>query len=103
MIHTKVIRAPNSKSEKLQVPLRLLGYDPVFDYSDDQLGIKDGYGGAIMVEGTSYRPYMFPDLIDATKRFRKIVAPFIDLNQYRTLQIERKKFSLRANLAPYLS
>ena len=103
MIHTKVIRAPNSKSEKLQVPLRLLGYDPVFDCSDDQLGIKDGYGGAIMVEGTFYCPHMYPDLVDATKQYRKILAPFIDLDRYRTLRIERKKFSLRAKLAPYLS
>ncbi len=53
-----------------------------------------------MVDGTFYCPYMYPDLVGATKQYREIVAPFIDLDQYRTLQIERKKFSLRAKQAP---
>lgn len=91
---------PNSKSEKLRVPLRLLGYDPVFDYRDDQLDIQGGYGGAIMVEGTFYCLHMYGPLIDATKRYRNIVAPFIDLDQFRRLHVERKKFSLRAKQAP---
>lgn len=50
-----------------QLPVRALGYKPVYDYRVDQLGKQAGTEGAIMVEGTWYCPSMPQDLIDATE------------------------------------
>ncbi|MHB8319124.1 MAG: hypothetical protein ACYDEP_07855 [Acidimicrobiales bacterium] len=61
---------PNSKPEDLQLPLRSLGYDLVFDYREDQLGVRESYGGAIQVEGAWYCPQMPQVLIDATIDYR---------------------------------
>lgn len=49
-----------------QLPVRALGYKPVHDYRIDQLGVQDGTQGAILVEGTWYRPSMPQPLINAT-------------------------------------
>ena len=38
------------------LPARALGYQPVMDYRDDQLGIQANTGGAILVEETWYCP-----------------------------------------------
>ena len=61
---------PNSKPEKLQYPLRALGYGLCCDYREDQLGIQGHYGGAILVEGHWYCPSMPDALINATKLLR---------------------------------
>ncbi len=53
-----------------------------------------------MVEGTFYCPYMYPDLIKATVSYRETPKSTDNLEQCRTLQIEHKKFSLRATQAP---
>jgi hypothetical protein len=41
----------NSEPERFQLPLRALGYRPVFDYAAGDLGIQDDAGGATQVEG----------------------------------------------------
>jgi hypothetical protein len=42
---------PDSKDEKLQIPLREMGFELCFDYTVRQLGISESYRGAIQVEG----------------------------------------------------
>lgn len=57
--------------EKLQEPLKALGYRTAFDYREDQLGQQDHFGGAIQVEGNWFCPAMPQPLIDATIDHRK--------------------------------
>ena len=52
------------------LPARALGYQPVMDYRDDQLGIQANTGGAILVEGTWYCPALPEPLITATAGLR---------------------------------
>lgn len=61
---------PDSKEEKLQLPMRALGYKNVNDYKDEQLGVQAGHGGGIMVEGAWYCPSMPKPLIEATIEYR---------------------------------
>ena len=56
----------NSDAADFQLPLRALGYQPVFDYRGDQLGIQANYHGALQVEGAWYCPSTPHPLIDAT-------------------------------------
>ena len=51
---------------RFHLPARALGYRPVMDYRDDQLGIQANTGGAILVEGTWYCPALPGPLITAT-------------------------------------
>jgi hypothetical protein len=55
---------------RFHLPARALGYSPVMDYRDDQLGIQANTGGAILVEGTWYCPGLPEPLITATTRLR---------------------------------
>jgi hypothetical protein len=56
--------------ERFHLPARALGYKPVMDYRDDQLGIQANTGGAILVEGTWYCPALPGPLITATASLR---------------------------------
>jgi len=51
-------------------PARALGYSPVMDYRDDQLGIQANTQGALLVEGTWYCPALPGPLITATTALR---------------------------------
>ena len=55
---------------RFHLPARALGYHPVMDYRDDQLGIQANTGGAILVEGTWYCPALPGPLITATTGLR---------------------------------
>ena len=55
---------------RFHLPARALGYSPVMDYRDDQLGIQASTGGAILVEGTWYCPALPGPLITATTELR---------------------------------
>jgi hypothetical protein len=55
---------------RFHLPARALGYSPVMDYRDDQLGIQANTGGAILVEGTWYCPALPGPLITATAGLR---------------------------------
>ncbi len=55
---------------RFHLPARALGYQPVMDYRDDQLGIQANTGGAILVEGTWYCPALPGPLITATTGLR---------------------------------
>ena len=56
----------NSEPEQYQLPLRALGYRPVFDYRQDQFGIQAHVHGALQIEGAWYCPHTPPPLIEAT-------------------------------------
>ncbi|MBR7836403.1 hypothetical protein KDL01_24205 [Actinospica durhamensis] len=60
----------NSEPERFQLPLRALGYRPVFDYTAGDLGIQDGAGGAKQVEGAWYCPHMPESLVEATTELK---------------------------------
>src|SRR6266702_1784986 len=51
---------------RFHLPARALGYQPVMDYRDDQLGIQASTGGAILVVGTWYCPALPEPLISAS-------------------------------------
>ena len=55
---------------RFHLPARALGYHPVMDYRDDQLGIQASSGGALLVEGSWYCPALPEPLITATARLR---------------------------------
>jgi hypothetical protein len=55
---------------RFHLPARALGYKPVMDYRDDQLGIQASTSGATLVEGTWYCPALPQSLITATTRLR---------------------------------
>ena len=55
---------------RFHLRVRALGYQPVMDYRDDQLGIQASTGGALLVEGTWYCPALPEPLITATTRLR---------------------------------
>ena len=55
---------------RFHLPARALGYQPVMDYRDNQLGIQANTGGAILVEGTWYCPALPEPLITATAGLR---------------------------------
>jgi hypothetical protein len=56
--------------QRFHLPARALGYSPVMDYRDDQLGIQANTGGAILAGGTWYCPALPEPLITATTRLR---------------------------------
>ncbi|MFE1308299.1 hypothetical protein [Streptomyces sp. NPDC058755] len=56
----------NSEPDEWQLPVRAMGYKPVYDYPADQLGKQGGTHGAILVEGRWYCPSMPQPLITAT-------------------------------------
>lgn len=57
----------DQKPENFQLPIRAMGYEPVYDYAKDQLGVQAGFAGAELVEGNWYCPSMPEELKEATK------------------------------------
>ena len=55
---------------RFHLPARALGYQPVMDYRDDQLGIQASSGGALLVEGSWYCPAIPGPLTTATTSLR---------------------------------
>ncbi|MCP2340658.1 hypothetical protein [Actinomadura rupiterrae] len=58
-----------------QLPVRALGYDPVYDYRKDQLGSMAQADGALLVEGTWCCPSTPQRLIDATRDLQRAAGP----------------------------
>jgi hypothetical protein len=56
----------NSDPNERQLPVRALGFKPVYDYRVDQLGLQAETQGANLIEGTWYCPSMPQYLVDAT-------------------------------------
>ncbi|WP_106396707.1 hypothetical protein [Actinocorallia populi] len=57
----------NSLPEHYQLPLRSLGFSPVYNYSVKQFGVQSQVYGALQVEGSWYCPHTPPQLISATQ------------------------------------
>ncbi len=55
-----------STPESFHIPVRDLGYRPIWDYRIDQLGRQGSHGGAILVDGTWFCPEMPEGLITAS-------------------------------------
>ena len=56
----------NQKPEHFQLPARALGYELVFDYKSDQLGVQAEYRGMLQIEGEWYCPGILEVLKNAT-------------------------------------
>ncbi len=87
----------SAKPEDFQLPLRSLGYQPVFDYKVDQLGIQGSYKGMLQIEGAWYCPAVPKVLIEATIDHRKGV---IDEPTYRARLEERWKYLILPKAGP---
>ena len=61
----------SSKPDDFQLPALALGYQPVYDYKIDQLGVRGESGGFLEIEGAYYCPAIPKKLIDATLDFRE--------------------------------
>jgi len=83
--------------DRFQLPARALGYSPVMDYRDDQLGIQANTGGAILVEGTWYCPALPGPLITATTRLRDHA---IDRDPYDQQITARRPYQLKHKDGP---
>ncbi|MFD9513911.1 hypothetical protein [Streptomyces mirabilis] len=62
----------NSEPEDWQLPVRAMGYKPVYDYRADQLGRQARTEGTILVEGRWYCPSMPEPLVNATIDLERI-------------------------------
>lgn len=89
---------PNSVPENLQLPVRALGYDLIFDYREDQLGVTGSHAGAIQVEGAWYCPQMPQLLIDATLDHR-VKKSIDEVTWHRRIE-ERSAYLLRQKEKP---
>jgi hypothetical protein len=56
--------------QRFHLPARALGYQPVMDYRDDQLGVQANSQGALLVEGSWYCPALPGPLVTATAGLR---------------------------------
>ncbi len=79
----------SAKPEDFQLRARALGYQLVFDYKSDQLGIQGEYAGMLQIEGAWYCPAIPKVLIDATIDYRNKT---IDEPTYRARLEERWKY-----------
>jgi len=79
-------------ADDFQLPLRALGWEPVWDYKIDQLGVQGSHEGALLVDGTWYCPSIPSDLIEATALYR--TNQIDEATWHRRLEA-RRPYSLR--------
>lgn len=89
---------PNSKPDHLQLPARALGYDLVFDYRKDWLGVQDSVDGFLQIEGAWYCTSIPDELTWATRDF--LVNKTIDERTFQERIAERAKYRARPKEAP---
>lgn len=87
----------NSEPDNFQLPARALGFDLLFDYRDDQLGVQAEHAGAVQVEGRWHCPHTPQTLIEATGHFR---AEQIDEPDWRLRLEARRVYELRPKANP---
>ncbi|WP_329069948.1 hypothetical protein [Streptomyces sp. NBC_01429] len=91
-------RAYNAaKPEDFHIPVRDLGYKPVWDYRTDQLGIQESHAGALLIDGTWYCPSLPEPLITTTA---DLLAKKIDQATWHTRIHARAAYRLRPKAAP---
>ena len=83
--------------ERFHLPVRALGYEPVFDYRVDELKVQANSGGAILLEGTWCCPATPRPLIDATADYR---AGSIDQSTYVKRIVARSEWHLKKKDGP---
>lgn len=88
---------PNLTVENFHIPLKALGVPLVMDYNSNQLGIKEGHGGAVQVEGAHYCPATPEALLEASVQMDQRL---IDHHTYLKRIEERKRYKLRAKESP---
>jgi len=59
----------SAKEQDFQLPARALGYQVVYDYKIDQLGVKGSREGFLLIEGAFCCPSIPQPLIDAALDF----------------------------------
>ena len=82
---------------RFHLPARALGYQPVMDYRDDQLGIQANSQGALLVEGSWYCPALPGPLITATAHLRDHI---IDRELYDQQIAARAYYQLKRKDGP---
>lgn len=84
----------NSTEDNWILPVLALGYQPVFDYKEEDLGHQGSHQGAVLVDGTLYSPSIrnLPALVNATK---DLYDKKITKEQHTTLIVEREQYALR--------
>jgi hypothetical protein len=87
----------NSDPDTFQLRARALGFDLLFDYRDDQLGIQAEHAGAVQVEGRWHCPHMPTALIDATRDVRDHT---IDEQTWQQRLTARHTYELRPKANP---
>lgn len=87
----------SAKAEDFQLPVRAVGYRPVFAYKEGQFGVKDNVQGFIQVEGCWSCP-MMPDALVAASADRR--AKRIDPDTYERRIAERRQYRARRKQAP---
>lgn len=87
----------NTDAENFALPVRALGYRPVFDYRKDQRGLQGSHLGMLLVEGRWYSPAMPQALINATKDLKvdKGQVPKINEALYRVRIKAREAYEIR--------
>ncbi|MFF1367600.1 hypothetical protein [Streptomyces virginiae] len=83
--------------ETVHIPVRDLGYRPIWDYRIDQLGIQGSHGGALLVDGAWYCPHLPEALITVTS---DLLDKKIDKDTWRTRANARAAYRLRLKAAP---
>lgn len=78
--------------ENFHIPVRDLGYRPVWDYRIDQLGIQGTHAGALLIDGTWYCPNLPEALTTATA---DLLNKKIDKNTWRARIDARASYRLR--------
>lgn|GEM_PF-388380 len=88
-------RAYNGSTEDNWIlPVLALGYQPVFDYKEEDLGYQGSHEGAVLVDGTLYSPSIRnrPALVNATK---DLYDKKITKEQHTVLITAREPYALR--------
>ncbi|MFE7368464.1 hypothetical protein [Streptomyces anulatus] len=83
--------------ETFHMPVRDLGYRPIWDYRIDQLGIQGSHAGALLIDGTWYCPNIPQPLTTATA---DLLAKKIDKHTWRARVDARASYRLRPKAAP---
>ncbi|MEV7027446.1 hypothetical protein [Kitasatospora sp. NPDC093558] len=87
----------SSQPVTFHIPVHDLGYQPIWDYRRDQLGIQGTHAGALLVDGTWYCPHIPKPLITATADY---LAQKIDRTTWRHRVDARPAYRLRPKAAP---
>ncbi|HVB05909.1 MAG TPA: hypothetical protein VNF07_06670 [Acidimicrobiales bacterium] len=87
----------SARADVFHLPVRALGYTPVFDYRGDELGVQANSQGALLVEGAWCCPAIPAVLVQATADHR---GKRIGDEEYATRIAARAEWRLRVKSGP---